>query len=455
MTKKDAIFHHLLTLLFNISTNTINDDFIDRISSEDSDRLISDLEQIENETEVLKAARELDQLPSNLGNLRGKLNNFHALFSDFPNHRIPEILLLIDIISKIIEDSNLDPNFNIADSFDESQFQLLAISASIKSPFFRFIDTTDFSKSILAFSMVDPAFSGEIQQVPVDLLFQLLAQLNLDDPLIPSETYLVIKSGLSQNKAESCLKLHLVKNNKYFHDPVRYPHNLTINPIRQIDPDRGYQQFNETLAIISEYNFQKDILDKYLRLYHIVENFMYRQPLVSIERKTNVNFSIRDFQRMYKAVNTSELDVLKEFLKKVFVLNYNPAPQTFSSHLFTQWSSLTTAVTTTQLDLLLETTVILNKRREVFKFSDIQESQMSLVLSQLIYSFRNSIVHNKDTEFHLTHETLLRHSVLGNTAFLVLERFLIPCIEEIVFYLVIEDNDIVRFSNSDLRLWTD
>jgi len=63
-------------------------------------------------------------------------------------------------------------------------------------------------------------------------------------------------------------------------------------------------------------------------------------------------------------------------------------------------------------------------------------------------------VHNRETEFHLTHGTLQTHSLIGSAAKDVLEKFVIPTLEEISFYLVIEKNPLVWYKASKLTLWT-
>jgi hypothetical protein len=94
-------------------------------------------------------------------------------------------------------------------------------------------------------------------------------------------------------------------------------------PTRKINIGSNYQQFNETLTILSEYNHQKDILDKYIRLYHVMENFMFKYPLVIMERaNAGMPFSIRDFQRMYNKVNVSEISALKEMIRAILKEDY-------------------------------------------------------------------------------------------------------------------------------------
>ncbi|QPH37861.1 hypothetical protein [Pedobacter endophyticus] len=65
----------------------------------------------------------------------------------------------------------------------------------------------------------------------------------------------------------------------------------------------------------------------------------------------------------------------------------------------------------------------------------------------VVYMFRNSMVHNRETEFHLMHETLSPEIKQ------FIESFLIPTMEELVILLTIERNDIVWYSNAKINVY--
>ena len=65
----------------------------------------------------------------------------------------------------------------------------------------------------------------------------------------------------------------------------------------------------------------------------------------------------------------------------------------------------------------------------------------------MVYAIRNAIVHNKETEFHLTYATL------DSTICALIESFVIPCLEEICFALVGSQNDYVWYLNKELKLY--
>ena len=178
---------------------------------------------------------------------------------------------------------------------------------------------------------------------------------------------------------------------------------------------------------------------------------MYKFPLTELERKYAGNvFSIRDFQRMNDVVNNNEITSLKKLFAAVCLENYS-STQKFSKFIYDSWTSLhpTIIADKSNIDTLLS---LLRLDKD---FDTIEESQAPSFYDKLIYAFRNSLVHNRETEFHLTHESLLNHTQIGNTAQLILEKFIIPAAEEVVFYLIIEQNNLVWFSNSTIKLYNE
>ena len=206
-----------------------------------------------------------------------------------------------------------------------------------------------------------------------------------------------------------------------------------------------YQQFNEAIDILSEYNDQpEDILDKFLRMYHIIENFMYKYPICELEQKTGGNmFSIRDFRNMYSKVNKDELDSLKRFIRKVFDdVNYD-ATHKFKEQIISEWDSFISHHTTDHADInTLFTQLGISQT-----CNRIPPREFVGFYSKLIYQVRCSIVHNKETEFHFT------HSNMPPMVPLILEEFLLPSLEKMVFKLIVEKNQLISYAHPVLKLW--
>lgn len=461
MTRLNIIFLNLIGRLKVISTQgpTI-DEFLKTLIQLKYDTFINLAEQISTDVNELEVRFKQQSIPPDLSDVIRRVGVLKQQFPEFPENRCDEILLMLNIITKIIDEIEGDDNFNFLEDVNTDNFVLTVLTRSIRKQFFYFYDNLVVENSVLLFDFTNPdELSEKIinEQLPIEILFQLLAKLGGNDPLDIAAQHLLIKSGLTEVAVNAYIKLHIVKNGGYFHDPIKYHGSLNINPDRKIVPSRQYQQFQDALLIISEYNYQNYILDKYLRLYHVIENFMYRSPLVELGiNNIGVPFSIRDFARLYKQVSTSEEDVLKKLLENVFSKEYNTAHLTFNQFIENKWRNLVPNETTeANINLLLSFMRINSSKNAPILFNHVDRTNLKNVFYKLVYNFRNSIVHNKDTELHLTHETLVNHNVMSNTANIILEKFLIPCMEEIVFFLIIEENDIVWYRHSKLVLWDD
>jgi len=456
MNRKESVYTNLLSLVDHVLLDETVQTCYDLIHESEQTTFIDIIEQLDAFRAKLRQHEAQNELPTNIDDLGSIIQQLKNTFHIIPDYRFSEILVITEIIKKLATEDDSSPlNTNV-----NGNFTLQKLASPLYLQYFNFseLDPLKLEDSAFFFTLSDPeGFNMFLHTEPIqlDILFHLLQHVgSLGNDLDMTGQYLLIKQGITGNAAETCLKLHIIRSGKYFHQPYQYLRPINVNPLRRIDPTRGYQQFHETLVIISEYNYQSDILDKYLRLYHVIENFMYRLPLVDLERRNRTNFSIRDFKRMYSQISSIELDVLKSLFKKVLTEPFD-THDTFGTFIFKSWQGLSPGFISdeTKIDDLLSALNL-----SISKFAGVSHSAQSNLhnfLAQIVYSYRNSLVHNKDTEFHLTHEVLLAHPTLGNTANIVLEEFLIPCLEELIFYLIIEENSIVRFNNSKMALWND
>ncbi len=79
-----------------------------------------------------------------------------------------------------------------------------------------------------------------------------------------------------------------------------------------------------------------------------------------------------------------------------------------------------------------------------FKNADFIKGRASGYFAQLVYSIRNAVVHNKETEFHLTYASL------DGTFATLIESFLMPSLEEICFAVVAKQNTELWYSQDKL-----
>jgi len=182
-------------------------------------------------------------------------------------------------------------------------------------------------------------------------------------------SYLYYKELLQGNKIELDPNLNYISS-----------HLVTANLIDQID----YQQYFELFDILNEVNHAPDVITRFLKLYHMIEYLIYRKELVLIELKARTNRTfIREIHNLSNQGN-KELEILKRNLKKIFenqasagVFNINPLSADEADFIRNYWSLPIPA-------------------NNVFNHREISR------IAELIYKIRNSIVHNKESEFHIT-----------------------------------------------------
>ncbi len=454
MQLKDIIYRNLIGLIENLTTSGAKfDDYHDLKNVEDQDILVNLSGSIERELNQIQNSIMTNIIHNDYGDLLSELHNFGNKFPDYPDNRIDEIIILTYFINFLNE--SID-NYIPEQEIDILEFQLVKLEKEIHQRNFAYHDTDNLLNSLVLLDFSEP---GNIAQyfsensLAKELIIQLLPNIGKNEQNLSSHQYVLTQSELSEKKGQvwSALCLHIVRKGEIIHTPYNYEGSPVVAESRKIDQSIKYQQFNDSIQILSEYNNQHDILDKYLRMYHLVENFMYKLPLVNLERKhAGEVFSMRDFQRMYDLISSNELQSLKKLFKHICDEDYQ-AGMKFSDFLFSSWQSLVPGEIADQamIDQLLSYLRIENT------FASVDLNQISTFFAKLVYSFRNSLVHNRETEFHLTHDSLLNHRRIGNTAQIILEKFLIPSLEEVVYYLIIEENDLIWFENSFIKLYND
>lgn len=242
---------------------------------------------------------------------------------------------------------------------------------------------------------------------------------------------------IQEDNLKDFFQFILLTNGYTFHQPIETSENQFIDPdIKSIlNCGKNFDQYQESAYILSEYNYTKDILLKYLLLYHIIENFMYRRP---IAKMAATRFTIRDFKSLYKKIDETEEQTLKALLKKIKtenITNADTLEQYFNNKLISYESSLTSQNTINQIFA----------KMTLQNINGLNYSNAS----KLIYYFRNSIIHNKETEFHITHMSL------NSSADLVkfFESFLLPVLENTIYFLIFKEGSIIDYPKNHLLLY--
>lgn len=142
-----------------------------------------------------------------------------------------------------------------------------------------------------------------------------------------------------------------------------------------------YQQYFELFDIINEVNHSTEIITRFLKVYHMLEYLVYRVELVKVEEKARLN---RTFIREIHGL-AGKGSAEKEF--EIFKKNF---PKIFNAEIVAGYFDL--GVLSQNQIVFLKNKIGLNPYTPTDKEK----------VCRLIYILRNSIVHNKESEFHMT-----------------------------------------------------
>lgn len=193
-----------------------------------------------------------------------------------------------------------------------------------------------------------------------------------------------------------------------------------------------YQQYFEVFDIINELNHSNETITRFLKLYHILEYLVYRAELVKLEVKARVNRTfIREIHGFTgKGQSDKEFEVFKRSFKEIFqaelaanAFQINPLTAQEGAFLKSYWG----------LDIT-----------PANRINHTDGNQ----IAQLIYRIRNSIVHNKESEFHITTTNPEDYMDVIN----LIKRF-IQILERQVFDKISSDAASISYQNQHIELY--
>lgn len=152
--------------------------------------------------------------------------------------------------------------------------------------------------------------------------------------------------------------------------------------------DAKYEQYIDIYDVISEWNTCTDVLNGFLKMYQILEYMIYRKEFVSIVKGANIKQSfVRQIKGIDKKYSNSERDAFKKGLKDVI-----------SS--FREDSIISTMVND-DIESFCKKYYPCNGNSYI-KNAITDPNQIDSCIAMFIYDTRCSIVHNKESEFHIS-----------------------------------------------------
>jgi hypothetical protein len=414
--------------------------------------LADQAKQIRDDLRHAKAAKDVYPRWSDLRLLIAVLERDFPNFPNLNPVRLTLALILQEKLSQTIQAAAGGGPVLDEANVQETLFELRPQSSDLSVPWFVWENPQSFPDSVALFSTRDRAMLTTqvvASNIRPELMFHLLARMHAATNELSPLMVMVKRENpsISDDAVDAFARLTLLMSGKAVHQPRMY--KATAPQVIEPGAVRAgveYQQLNDVFYVLSEYNDRREILTKYLTLYHVIENFMFKFPIVSLERTQGGRmFSIRDFRRLYREIDTAELSALKKLFAAIFAIHAKPGT-TFKTKIEARWLAFCHTKDVPDVEKLL------SKLNITFgystpKFSRFRGSSSATYFAQMVYATRNVIVHNTETEWHLSYATM------DEATCLLLEGFLMPSLEEICFALVGKKNNHVWYSNKSLALY--
>lgn len=208
-----------------------------------------------------------------------------------------------------------------------------------------------------------------------------------------------------------------------------------------------YKQFYEVLGVLEDGNHETFVLDRYLKLYQVMENFTFRLPITNFVNTapSSNRFTVRKFRSLYKAVDKADGVSLGQFILR-FIEEIPETPGARSNFLVKLQSEVTRNFTDSELE---EICAFLGKDFARNKADLIRKIGNKDEISNVIYFIRNSIVHNKETEVHISN-SMIQNNCKPIFKFVDLfGEFLFLCIQ----FVLSSKDELVKYDSDNFPLF--
>lgn len=367
--------------------------------------------------------------------------------------------ILIHLIQKINEVLDNSTEDNTENEYENDKFNLTKVEEELNISSLYFSPKENNIIVTLAFKEQGvelEEFKQVISQITsLELLISILSKLDFEKEL-EGLTY-IFTSINYQNKESiySYINMIQIYLGKTIHEPKKSIYKINLKNDNNFELIDQYAQFSDVFYILSEFNEENNILNKYLKVYQVIENFMFRIPLCELIDDTKKMFTIREFNRLYSNIENNEKEALKKFFQKslldtdsngvILIKIVKDYIDEFKSNNISKLQDI-------RLFLTNKGFLSNNELNNIKNLNDI-ESKNSLqnnlisVISKFVYSLRNSIVHNKATEFHLTNNNL-EDSIRS-----LIDELVIPILIEIIFFLIMNNSKVITYDARELKLY--
>jgi len=398
------------------------------------------------------------------GNIENEIRNFLELTMKIKSIET-EFEIQVDSLSTIISDlmSKVDDEltikiFRILQNFDENYDELDFMNEFSN---IYLIDEEDktFTNRTRDFSFANPAgaiisksffiyenpnnLEEEDKQLVEKAIIKLVANIgskrdsNLCNKLINGQFLTILVGPQNFDPENLYAYLYLVFLSKGYksrfseHLLYRYtiPHEIEhfIHFSQEEIPKCELIQFFEIFDVLDEYQHAQDILTRFLKMYQIIEYLLIRIVLVEFQKKAKTHKQI--FKALQKTNQVDDFD--KKLFKKLFDDKLDDIVVWFKN------------LISSKEKIKTEVEKYINNELDT---SNRGNDYWVKHFVNLLYKIRNSIVHNKESEYHIT-----IHNISTESIELINE--ILKKLEVIILKKLFSCYEPITYSNRNLQLY--
>ncbi len=386
----------------------------------------------------LEAILEYDSIENIIQNIKENLNQ------EMPN--------VLETVFEIIEDQNEEILEKDAEELCRIiNIQIINDTESFKEKIrhFSFADTKGAVISKSFFENMDIFRKIISNNIDFDILknnaFELILYLGKNDDQDELNRFLNFLFGVSKINSFVLIKKDYALEDEelysflymyYLAKGYRTRLHSNMIYIYQLDPDIEEEiqslsdfklsQFFEIFDVFDEYQHATDILLRFLKLYQIIEYLLIRVLLVRIQQRTGRH---KQFIRELMGIKKYN-DFDKKLFRELFENEKNDLVNWFKN-------LATDSSIKDEIEKYLSKPIDINQNSDKYWLN---------LLADLLYQLRNSIVHNKESEYHIT-----IHTTTPRTANLL--REILSKFEKIILEKLIKYDRKISYNCRELILY--
>ena len=358
----------------------------------------------------------------------------------------------VNLIPSLILANQLDPDKLVVDT--PTEFDLFTVSETALEAFSKSGDqlrvfvhehSSSFEESAAFLDFTnDLVIDANAANLSHKMLACVAIKVGLETTELKGKRWTVSSVDDEERRLFYC-KYHILLAGHLLTNPVFAPVTSALDGIADtLRSAEEYKQFSEPFEILGEINSRETVIDKLLSCYHVLENYMIRAKIAEVVGKHDAAtlFGIRNFKQMEIAVEKREMDHLKNLISASWEKQIGG--RTFREFVRGCFDQLFNHPDYLEAEF----------RRFLEKLAISQNGPLNVesacaMLPKLLYQVRCSVVHNKETEYHLSNRELMVPIVA-----ISLTEVCLPTMQRLAFGLPsVPAPNPLHYARKELRLY--